>query len=253
MLASTVAPIRFQSRGAAGITMASQCGSCHLRGLCLPAGLAHGDLERLDQLYFGRRRVAAGAALYEAGQEFSHLYAVRSGTFKTGLLLPDGREQVTGFRLAGELLGLDGVAHGRHASCAHALEDAEVCAIPYAALTRLATEVPALQTALGRLMAREIVQEHQLMVVLGSMNAEERLATFLLDLSRRLQARGWSASEFHLRMSRAEIGSYLGLTLETVSRTFRSFQQRGLLAVDKRHIRILDLAGLQQAFELRVQ
>src|SRR5205085_9452834 len=105
----------------------------------------------------------------------------------------------------------------------------------------------------GRLMSGEIVREHSLMVLLGSMNAEERLAAFLLTVSQRMKARGYSATEFHLRMTRAEIGSYLGMKLETVSRTFSAFQQQGLLEVDKKHVRIVDLAGLQQAFDLRVQ
>jgi CRP/FNR family transcriptional regulator len=144
------------------------------------------------------------------------------------------------------------VAHGAHASSATALEDAEVCVIPYAHLTDLALGNSGLQQVVGRLMSREILREHSLMLLLGSMNAEERLAAFLLNLSQRLKARGYSASEFHLRMSRAEIGSYLGMTLETVSRTFSAFQQLRLLEVDKRHIRLIDLEGLRRAFEIRV-
>ena len=140
----------------------------------------------------------------------------------------------------------------RHASSAIALEDAEVCAIPYTHLTQVAIRSVSLQQAVTRLMSREIVREHSLMMLLGSMNAEERLAAFLLNLSQRLKARGYSASEFHLRMSRAEIGSYLGLKLETVSRTFSAFQQQRLLEVDKKHVRILDLDGLTRAFEMRV-
>jgi CRP/FNR family transcriptional regulator len=151
--------------------------------------------------------------------------------------------------MAGELMGLDGVANGAHASGATALEDTEVCAIPYAHLNDLAGQSINLIHVVGRLMSREIVREHSLMMLLGSMNAEERLAAFLLNLSQRLKARGYSPSEFHLRMSRAEIGSYLGMKLETVSRTFSSFQQQGLLEVDKRYIRILDLDRLTQVFQ----
>jgi CRP/FNR family transcriptional regulator len=167
-------------------------------------------------------------------------------------MLADGREQISGFYMAGELMGLDGVANGEHASSATALEDTEVCAIPYAHLTELAAGNAGMQHMLSRLMSREIVREHSLMVLLGSMNAEERLAAFLLNLSQRLNARGYSATEFHLRMSRAEIGSYLGMTLETVSRTFSTFQQQRLLEVDKRHIRVVDLEGLTRAFEIRL-
>jgi CRP/FNR family transcriptional regulator len=239
--ASTVAPIR------------ALCSTCHLKDLCLPCGLTGSDVERLDGLMFGRRKVAVGDALYHEGDKFLFVYAVRSGTFKSSLVVADGREQVSGFHLAGELMGLDGLAAGRHASTATALEDTEVCAIPYAHLSELSAASPNLQLAMARLMSREIVREHGLMMLLGSMNAEERLAAFLLNLSQRMKARGYSAREFNLRMSRAEIGSYLGMKLETVSRTFSAFQQQGLLEVDKKHIRIVDLDGLTRAFESRVQ
>jgi CRP/FNR family transcriptional regulator len=228
-----------------------QCSSCHLRELCLPGGMEGSDVERLDSMMFSRRRVRSGQALYRAGDRFEFIYAVRSGTFKTSLDLADGREQVSGFYLGGELMGLDGVAHGQHASSATALEDAEICAIPYTHLTALSAANSGMQHVVSRLMSREIVREHSLMLLLGSMNAEERLAAFLLNLSQRLKARGYSPSEFHLRMSRAEIGSYLGMKLETVSRTFSAFQQQGLLEVDKRHIRIADMQRLTQALDMR--
>jgi CRP/FNR family transcriptional regulator len=234
-------------------TLATLCSTCHLKDLCLPCGLTGNDVERLDGLKFARRRVKEGQALYREGDRFQFIYAVRSGTFKSTLTLKDGREQVTGFQMAGELLGLDGLAAGKHASSAIALEDAEICAIPYAHLSELAATSSDLQHVISRLMSREIVREHNLMMLLGSMNAEERLAAFLLNISQRMKARGYSASEFHLRMSRAEIGSYLGMKLETVSRTFSGFAQQRLLEVDKKHVRIVDLQGLQQAFELRVQ
>ena len=229
------------------------CSTCHLKDLCLPCGLSGQDVQRLDGLMFGRRRVKMGQALYREGDKFHFIYAVRSGTFKSGLTLKDGREQVTGFHMAGELMGLDGLAQGKHASTSIALEDAEVCAIPYAHLSELAATSTPLQHIVSRLMSREIVREHSLMMLLGSMSAEERLAAFVLNISQRMKARGYSASEFHLRMSRAEIGSYLGMKLETVSRTFSQFQHQRLLEVDKKHIRILDIDGLTQSFETRVQ
>jgi len=225
------------------------CSNCHLRDLCLPCGLEGSDVQRLDGLLFGRRRIRTGETLYRAEDRFQFIYAVRSGNFKSSLTLADGREQVSGFHMAGELMGLDGVAHGRHASAATALEDAEVCAIPYAHLAELAAGSADMQMVMARLMSREIVREHSLMMLLGSMNAEERLAAFLINLSQRLKARGYSPHEFHLRMSRAEIGSYLGMKLETVSRTFSAFQQQGVLEVDKRHIRILDPDALALAFQ----
>lgn len=230
----------------------SVCSNCHLRELCLPCGMEYTDVERLDSMMFSRRRVKAGTSLYREGDRFQYIYAVRSGTFKTSLELTDGGEQVSGFYLGGELMGLDGVAHGKHASSATALEDADVCAIPYAHLSELSAAYPGMQNVVSRLMSREIVREHSLMMLLGSMNAEERLAAFLLNLSQRLKARGYSPIEFHLRMSRAEIGSYLGMKLETVSRTFSAFQQQRLLEVDKRHIRITDMAGLARALDMRM-
>lgn len=248
-----VAPRQQRIGDPAPAPLKTSCSTCHLKDLCLPCGLTGNDLERLDGLKFARRRVKEGQALYREGEKFQFIYAVRSGTFKSTLTLKDGREQVTGFQMAGELLGLDGLAAGKHASSAIALEDAEICAIPYAHLSELAATSADLQHVISRLMSREIVREHSLMMLLGSMNAEERLAVFLLNISQRMKARGYSASEFHLRMSRAEIGSYLGMKLETVSRTFSAFAQQRLLEVDKKHVRIVDLEGLQQAFELRVQ
>ncbi len=250
-------PLKFVSsrelHGAAPVPLQTQCSTCHLKDLCLPCGLATNDVERLDGLQFGRRKVKAGATLYREGDGFHHIYAVRSGTFKSSLTLADGREQVSGFHMAGELMGLDALAQGRHASSATALEDAEICSIPYGQLAEVSAASTSLQMVMGRMMSREIVREHSLMVLLGSMNAEERLAAFLLNISQRMKARGYSSSEFHLRMTRAEIGSYLGMKLETVSRTFSAFQQQGLLEVDKRHIRILDLQALTRTFEQRVQ
>ena len=247
-----IVPARPATVSAPVSSLKTQCSTCHLRDLCLPCGMIGSDLDRLDALMFARRKVKAGQTLYLEGERFLSIYAVRSGTFKSSLTLVDGREQISGFHMAGELMGLDGVANGTHASSATALEDSEICAIPYSHLTDLAVGSSGLQQVVGRLMSREIVREHSLMLLLGSMNAEERLAAFLLNLSQRLKARGYSAIEFHLRMSRAEIGSYLGMKLETVSRTFSAFQQQHLLGVDKRHIRIIDLDGLTRAFEMRV-
>jgi CRP/FNR family transcriptional regulator len=228
------------------------CSNCHLKDLCLPCGLNGSDVQRLDTLLIGRRRIKEGEILFREGQNFQFIYAVRTGTFKTILTLKDGREQVTGFQMAGELMGLDGLAEGKYASTAVALEDAEICAIPYSRLSELSAGSPDMLHVISRLMSREIVREHSQMMLLGSMNADERLAAFLLNLSRRLKERGFSATEFHLRMSRAEIASYLGLKVETVSRTFSGFQQQGLLEVHKKHVQILDLDGLAQSLETRV-
>ena len=238
------------SRPVASLT--TNCSSCHLRELCLPCGMTGTEVERLDEMMFGRRRIKAGETLYAQGDPFYFVYAVRRGTLKSSLTLADGREQVSGFHLAGEQLGLDGVALSKHGTTAVALEDTEVCAIPYAHLANVIMAGSTTEHLISRLMSREIVREHSLMMLLGSMNAEERLATFLLNLAGRLKARGYSASEFHLRMTRAEIGSHLGLKLETISRTFSAFQKQGLLEVDKRHVRIVDIEGLNRALGMRM-
>ncbi|WP_119287602.1 fumarate/nitrate reduction transcriptional regulator Fnr [Azohydromonas sediminis] len=222
------------------------CSSCNLRELCLPVGLNRDDLEHLDSLVATRRSVARGDTLFRSGDPFQSLYAVRTGFFKTCVTAEDGRDQVTGFQMAGELLGLDGISTDRHSVDAVALEDSQVCVIPYHELETLSREFTNLQHQFHRIMSREIVRDHGVMLLLGSMRAEERLAAFLLNLTQRLQARGFSGSSMILRMTREEIGSYLGLKLETVSRTFSKFQEEGLLEVKQRQIRILDAAGLQK-------
>lgn len=222
------------------------CSSCNLRELCLPVGLNKTDLDQLDTLVETRRAVARGETLFRTGDSFQSLYAVRTGFFKTCVSSEDGRDQVTGFQMAGELLGLDGISTERHACDAVALEDSQVCVIPYAQLESLSREFGDLQRQFHKIMSREIVRDHGVMLLLGSMRAEERLAAFLLNLTQRLQARGFSASSLVLRMTREEIGSYLGLKLETVSRAFSKFQEQGLLEVKQRQIRILDQDGLHR-------
>ena len=221
------------------------CSNCNLRELCLPVGLTDPDLERLDELVAKRRSVTRGDALFRTGDAFQSLYAVRTGFFKTCVSSEDGRDQVTGFQMAGELLGLDGISHDRHNCDAIALEDSQVCVIPYDQLEDLSREFTDLQHQFHKIMSREIVRDHGMMLLLGSMRAEERLAAFLLNLTQRLQARGFSGTSLVLRMTREEIGSYLGLKLETVSRAFSRFHEDGLIAVQQKHIRILDIPGLK--------
>jgi len=221
------------------------CSACNLRELCLPVGLSSPDLERLDGLVAQRRQLARGEDLFRAGDRFTSVYAVRTGFFKTGLTLEDGREQVTGFQMTGELLGLDGISTDAHTVTATALEDSQVCIIPFDQLEELSRDFTELQRQFHKIMSREIVRDHGVMLLLGSMKAEERLAAFLVNLTQRLHSRGYSSSEVVLRMTREEIGSYLGLKLETVSRTFSRFQDEGLLDVKQRQIRILDQARLK--------
>jgi CRP/FNR family transcriptional regulator len=218
----------------------THCTTCNLRELCLPCGLAAADADLLGELTYTRKRVKRGESLYRAGGGFDSLFAVRSGFFKSYVVLEDGRDQVTGFHMAGEILGMDGIGTDCHSSDVIALEDSEVCIIPYGRL-----EEAGLQRQLHRAMSRELVRDQGVMMLLGTMRAEERLAAFLLNLSTRFVARGFSPSEFHLRMTREEIGSYLGLSLETVSRLFSRFQDDDLITVQQKHIRILDVPGLR--------
>ena len=222
------------------------CAKCNMRESCLTGTVPADDLDRVENIVYARRRVKRGERLFDAGDEFRSLYAIRSGFFKTSLADGDGRDQVTGFFMGGELLGLDGLGAGRHHSSAVALEDSEVCIMPYPLIEQIGREVLSLQRGLHMVLAREIVRDHGVMLLLGSMCAEERLATFLLNLGKRLVRRGFSSSNFVLRMTREDIGSYLGLKIETVSRLFTTFQRRGLLEVRDKHISITDTGQLER-------
>ena len=227
-------------------TIKVACSNCNLRELCMPIGLNAEDLERIDQMVAVRRKVKRGTTLFRNGEAFTALYAIRIGFFKTSITSEDGRDQVTGFQMAGEIIGLDGIVNDQHTCDAVALEDAEVCVMPFDQIESLSREVRPLQRHLHKIMSREIVREHGVMLLLGSMRAEERLAAFLLNLVQRLHARGFSQSELILRMTREEIGSYLGLKLETVSRTFSKFVEDGIVEVKQRHVRILDTEALRR-------
>lgn len=216
-----------------------------MRDLCMPVGLTQEEMGRLDQIVSTRRKVNRGQPLFHSGDPFTAIYAIRTGFFKTCLTSEDGRDQVTGFQMAGELIGLDGLSNDSHVCNALALEDAEVCVLSYDRIETLSRDFPVLQRHVHRMMSREIVRDQGVMMLLGSMRAEERLAAFLLNLTQRLHARGFSSNELVLRMTREEIGSYLGLKLETVSRTFSKFQEEGLLQVKQRHIRIINTEGLK--------
>lgn len=221
------------------------CSNCNLRELCMPLGLSEQELRRVDELVAVRRTVKRGASLFHNGEKFTSLYAIRTGFFKTTVNTEDGRDQVTGFQMAGEIIGLDGIVNELHTCDAIALEDAEVCVLPFDRIEEISREINSLQRHVHKIMSREIVREHGVMLLLGSMRAEERLAAFLLNLVQRLQARGFSKSELILRMTREEIGSYLGMKLETVSRTFSKFADDGMVEVKQRHIHICDADALK--------
>ena len=225
------------------------CSQCNLRELCLPFGLDPRDVDQLDELVGSRRKIKRQQHLYRSGEVFEAIYAIRAGSFKTDVILEDGRDQVTGFQMTGEVLGLDGISTEHHSCNAIALEDSEVCVIPFSRLEELSRQVESLQHQFHKIMSREIVRDHGVMMLLGSMRAEERLAAFLLNMSQRFNARGFSSQEFNLRMTREEIGSYLGLKLETVSRAFSRFQEDGLISVQQKHVLLLDPAGLKKLIQ----
>lgn len=222
------------------------CSSCNLRELCLPMGLNPEEMNKLDNVISTRRRIKRGSALFNTGDPFTSLFAVRSGFFKTCVTTADGRDQVTGFQMTGEIIGMDGIVSDRHSCDAIALEDAEVCVMPFDQVEELSREFTTLQHHVHKIMSREIVRDHSVMLLLGSMRAEERLAAFLLNLVQRLHARGFSQSELVLRMTREEIGSYLGMKLETVSRTFSKFVEEGIIEVKQRYVHIKNTDALKQ-------
>jgi CRP/FNR family transcriptional regulator len=204
------------------------------------------DIDRLDKIIQRNRPLHKGDYLYRANSPFHSVYAVRSGTIKTVTLTGDGQEQVTGFYLPGEMLGMDGIATNTHSNSAIALETSAICEIPFNQLEKLSISIPTLQRHFFQLMSKEITNEQQLITLLSKNSAEERVATLLLSISSRNHRRHLSASQFRLPMSRADIGNYLGLTVETVSRAFSRFQKLGLIAVDKKEIAIKDMTALQK-------
>lgn len=220
------------------------CQNCGLSNICLPLGLDSDDVDRLDSIVQRNRPLRRGNYLFQTGDTFKSVYVVKTGTVKTYTQCPDGSEQVIGFHLPGEVIGLDGIELRKYICSAKALETSAICEIPFNRLEELTATIPNLQHQMFRLLSREISKDTSLMTLLGKSTAEERLAAFLLSLSIRLHSRGFSATEFNLSMSRQEIGSYLGLALETVSRLFTHFQDEKILKVNRKYVEILDLEKL---------
>jgi CRP/FNR family transcriptional regulator len=238
-MAATPLPISFRE-------LKAHCLNCSVRELCLPVGVDADSMRQIDSLVSERVRLQKGTAVYHAGDPFSALYAIRVGSCKSTILGEKGYEQVAGYHMIGDIIGLDGVATGSHASDAVALEDSELCVLPFGRLEELARRVTPLQRNLHRVLSREVERAENVMLVLGSMRAEERLAVFLLSLSERYRQRGYSGTEFVLRMTREDIGSYIGLKLETISRLLSRFQASGLLQVQGRVVKLLDLPALKE-------
>lgn len=224
---------------------AGKCAQCAYRGLCLPLGLNRHDLSRVEETVVHRRRVARDDVLFRAGQPFANLYAVRFGHFMTCRSDHRGERYITGFQMAGELLGLDAIANGEHASTGVALEDSEVCEIPYARLQALLIEMPPMMEHFHRVMSQEIMREQSAIRFLGILRADERLASLLLNLSARYAMRGFSPRRFQLRMSRQDLARYLGLKLETVSRLLGRLREERLIRLERRELEILDMQRLE--------
>lgn len=222
-----------------------RCSACSLREICLPLGLDAEELTKLDDLVKRRRRVFAGQHLFRAGDRFQALTAVRAGFFKTYEASTGGQEYITAFPMTGEIMGLDAISTGIHQGSALALEDSEVCEIPFPRLENLLCELPRLQRQFHKLLSGAIANDHVLMVVLGTMSAELKVAAFLLNLADRLAVRGAPNGVIQLPMSREEIGNYLGLKLETVSRMFSKLRDDGLISNEGRKTTIRDYEGLK--------
>lgn len=222
------------------------CSECRLASICLPISLHVEDVDKIDSIIQRGRPLQKGDYLYRAQDTFHSVFAVRAGSIKTVTTTNDGREQVTGFYLPGEIFGLDGIANSSHTNAAMALETSAICEIPFDRMESLGAQIPNLHRHMFRLMGREIGVEQQLITLLSKSNAEERVATLLLSISDRNSRRNLSQTHFRLPMSRAELGNYLGLTVETVSRTLSRFQKEGLIVADRREIQITDMDTLRQ-------
>lgn len=221
------------------------CESCSLHQLCLPLGLHGDDLHRLENIIKRSHPLKKNETIFHQGDHFQSIFAIRSGSVKTITVANDGSEQITGFHLPGELVGLDAVSSDCHPCSAKALETTSYCEIPFAQLELLSGELPSLRHQLLKIMSKEITHDANLLMLLGKKTADERLASLLLSLSTRLSTRGFSATEFNLSMSRNDIANYLGLAVETVSRLFTRFQDQGLIKVDGKYVKLLTLENLK--------
>lgn len=220
------------------------CQTCALNALCLPLSLNDNDMDKLDDIIRRGRPIQKGTILFQQGEVFQSVYAVRTGALKTYTIAAGGEEQITGFHLASELIGLSGYDSGTYPLTAKALETTTVCEIPISQLDQLSDELPELRRQLMRNMSGEIRHDQNMMMLLSKKNAEERIASFLVDISERFVRRGFSHTQFRLSMSRVDISNYLGLAVETVSRVFTRFQKNELIATQGKEITLLDAKTL---------
>ncbi len=222
------------------------CKTCSLHDLCLPLGLDIGDIDKLDEIVKRSRPLHKGEYLFNSGDKFNSIFAVRSGSIKTFTESEQGDEQITGLYLPGELIGLDAIHDSQHPCSAIALETTSLCELPFETLEELSSTIPELHHQLFRIMSKEIASDQSLLMLMAQKSADERLAAFLVNLSTRLKARSFSETEFNLTMSRKDIGNYLGLTIETISRTFSRFQSEGLLSTQRKYVNIHRLDDLKE-------
>ncbi len=220
------------------------CSNCSLHELCLPRGLKIDDLEKLEVVVKGSRPIEKGTHIFRAEDPFESFYAVRSGSVKVYIINESGEEQIIGFYFPGEIIGFDGIEHHKHTCSAVSMETATYCSLPYEKITDICKKIPDLQNQMFRLLSREISNDNQLLLTINKRSAEEKIATFLISLSSRFQKLGYSAKEYNLPMSRQEIGNYLGLTIETVSRLFTKFQRNGLVKINRKAIILENLPAI---------
>lgn len=216
-----------------------------MNSICLPVGLDPSDLDKLEVLIERKKPLQPRESVFLSGEPFTSIYAVRSGSIKSFCIDADGREQVTGFYFPGELFGWDGLANEHYQNTAIALETTSLCEIPYEKLDNLGNSIPSVQKYVMKLISREINADQQLIALLASNSAQQKLASLLLSISDRLVQQKLSSTRLWLPMSRGEIGNYLGLTVETVSRVLGHFQRKKYLAVNKKEIEILDKKALR--------
>lgn len=222
------------------------CAQCSLSELCFPHGMNSEDMDKLDTIVEQHKPLHKNDFVFREGDAATGVYAVRSGSVKIIVESPNGDEQIVGFHLPGELLGFDGFMDGKHTCTAIALETTSICAIPLDKLDKLCTTLPTLHRQMHRIVGREVTEEHKMLLMLGKMSAEEKVATFLLSVSRRMEERRWKATEFVLSMPRQDIANYLGLAVETVSRLFAHYQEEDVIQVDRRRISILNMRRLKE-------
>lgn len=223
----------------------NNCNDCRLADICLPISLELDDINQLDSIIKRGQILQKGQTLFKYNAPFHSVYAVRSGALKTLTQNTAGQEQVTAFYLPGEIAGLDGLASNHHTNHAIALETSSICEIPFSQFEVLSLKIPSIQRRFFQIMGQEIHHDQQLISLLANKSADEKVAALLLSISMRHKACGLSALQFNLPMSRSEIGNYLGLTIETVSRVFTRLAKREIITLDKKTVSITHLNTLK--------